>query len=690
MSPSTIPALDASTLDPAFEARALNTIRMLAVDAIEAANSGHPGLPMGMAGATSALWTRHMRFSPSNPGWSNRDRFVLSAGHGSMLLYAMLHLTGYDLPLDELKNFRQWGSRTPGHPEYGHTPGVETTTGPLGQGFANGVGLAIAEGWLAARYNRPEFPVVDHYTYGIVSDGDLMEGVAQEAASLAGHLRLGKLIYLYDDNRVTIDGYTDLAFTEDQYKRFEAYGWHVQVVDGMDTDAVSAAIDAAQGDPRPSLIGCKTIIGYGNPQLQGKPKAHSDAFGPAGVEATKRNLEWPQQPTFFVPEDVAAFYRQAVARGAAQEKSDAALFDAYSVAYPELAGELSRSLAGELPAGWEDAIQSFPAPGSQASRNASGAALNDLAQVLPNLIGGSADLAPSNKTIINGSGDVKPGDFSGRNFRFGVREHGMGGILNGMALHGGVIPYGGTFLAFSDYMRPSIRLAALMGIRVIYIFTHDSVGVGEDGPTHQPVEQVAALRAIPNLCVIRPADANETVEAWRQAIRNSDRPTALILTRQNLATVERNSWGVGKASGVRRGGYILWANSAEPKIVLVASGSEVEIVLAAGEALGKEGRKVQVVSLPSWDLFAAQDASYRAQVLPPHLPKVALEAGITMGWERWVGNDPSKGIVIGIDRFGASAPYKRIYQEFGLTAEAVVEAAQKLLTDTRGEGMRGE
>ncbi len=679
MSSSTIPALDAPTLDPAFEERALNTIRMLAVDAVEAASSGHPGLPMGMAGATSALWTRYMRFNPANPDWNNRDRFVLSAGHGSMLLYAMLHLTGYDLPLDELKNFRQWGSHTPGHPERGHTPGVETTTGPLGQGFANGVGLAIAERWLAARYNRPGFAVVDHYTYAVVSDGDIMEGVAQEAASLAGHLRLGKLIYLYDDNKVTIDGYTELAFTEDQYKRFEAYGWHVQKIDGMDSAAVSAAIEAAKTDPRPSLIGCKTVIGYGNPELQGKPKAHSDAFGAAGVEATKRNLEWPLEPTFFVPEDVAAFYGQAVARGEKLEAEYNQLFKAYNKAHPELAAELCHILAGDLPKGWEDAVPTFDAPGSQASRNASGSVLNDLAKVIPNLIGGSADLAPSNKTVISGSDFIGPDDFSGRNFHFGVREHGMGGILNGMALHGGVIPYGGTFLVFSDYMRPSIRLAALMGIRVIYVFTHDSVGVGEDGPTHQPVEQVAALRAIPNLSVIRPADANEAAEGWRLAVSRTDGPTALILTRQNLATVDRSGDGVGAANRTQRGGYTLWSNGDSPDVVLMGSGSEVEIALAAGQTLAAEGRTVQVVSLPSWDIFAAQDAAYRAAVLPAGVPKVAIEAGITMGWERWVGNDPAQGAVIGIDHFGASAPYKRIYEEFGLTSAAVAAKAKELM-----------
>ena len=679
MSSTATPALDTPTLAPEFEERALNTIRLLAVDAVEAAKSGHPGLPMGMAGATSALWTRHMRFNPANPDWNNRDRFILSAGHGSMLLYAMLHLTGYDLPLDELKNFRQWGSRTPGHPERRHTAGVETTTGPLGQGFANGVGMAIAERWLAERYNRPGFAVVDHHTYAVVSDGDLMEGVAQEAASLAGHLRLGKLIYLYDDNKVTIDGYTNLAFTEDQYKRFDAYGWHVQRIDGMDSAAVSAAIEAAKSDLRPSLIGCKTIIGFGNPELQGKPDAHSDAFGPAGVEATKRHLEWPLEPAFFVPDDVAAFYGQAVKRGEAQEAEYNQLFDAYNQAHPELAAELCHVLAGDLPEKWEEAIPAFNPPGSQATRNASGTVLNALAKVIPNLIGGSADLAPSNKTVISGSGFVGTDDFSGRNFHFGVREHGMGGILNGMALHGGVIPYGGTFLVFSDYMRPSIRLAALMGIRVIYVFTHDSVGVGEDGPTHQPVEQVTALRSIPNLSVIRPADANEAAEAWQLAVGRTAGPTALIFTRQNLVTVDRSGAGVGAASGARRGGYVLWSNGDSPDVVLMGSGSEVEIALAAGQQLVAEGRTVQVVSLPSWDIFAAQDAAYRGAVLPAGVPKVAIEAGIRLGWERWVGNDPALGAVIGIDHFGASAPYKRVYEEFGLTAEAVAAKARELL-----------
>jgi len=680
MSSSTTPALDASTLDPDFEERAFNTIRMLVVDAVEAAQSGHAGLPMGMAGAASTLWTRHMRFNPANPGWSNRDRFVLSAGHGSMLLYSLLYLTGYDLPLDELRQFRQWGSRTPGHPEYGHTPGVETTTGPLGQGFANGVGMAIAERWLAERYNRPGFPVVDHYTYAVVSDGDLMEGIAQEAASLAGHLRLGKLIYLYDDNRVTIDGYTDISFTEDQYRRFEAYGWHVQRIDGMDSRAVSAAISAAQADPRPSLIGCRTIIGFGNPQLQGKPKAHSDAFGPAGVEATKRNLDWPLEPTFFVPDDVLAFYRQALSRGASQEAEYNQLLAAYGRAHPALAAEFARVLAGDLPQNWEDSLPVFDPPGAQATRNASGATLNALAQAIPNLIGGSADLAPSNKTNIDGSDDVGPESFAGRNFRFGVREHGMGGVLNGMALHGGVIPYGATFLVFSDYMRPSIRLAALMGIRTIYVFTHDSVGVGEDGPTHQPVEQVAALRAIPNLSVIRPADANETAEAWRMAVRRTDGPTALILTRQSLSILDRSVAGMGAASGVQRGGYVLWSSGDHPDVVLIGSGSEVEIALAAGQQLAAEGHAVQVVSLASWDVFAAQDGAYRQSVLPAGAPKVAIEAGVSMGWDRWIGNDPAQGAMIGVDHFGTSAPYKRIYQEWGLSAEAVAAKARELLT----------
>jgi len=681
MSDVTAAPFDSPTLDPELEENVVNTIRMLALDAVQAANSGHAGLPMGMATAALTLWRRHLRYSPTNPEWANRDRFILSAGHGSMLLYALLHLTGYDLPLQQLKDFRQWGSQTPGHPEYGHAPGVETTTGPLGQGFANGVGMAIAEQWLAANYNRPEFDVVSHHIYAIVSDGDLMEGVAQEAASLAGHLRLGKLIYLYDDNRVTIDGFTDLAFTEDQYRRFEAYGWHVQKVEGMDSAAVDAAISAAKQEPRPSLIGCTTIIGFGAPK-QGEPDMHSDALPAEEVAQTKANLEWPQEPTFYLPPEVSAFCLQAVDRGIRLEADDRALWEAYAAAHPGPAAELAGLLRGDLPESWEEALPVFEGGDSQATRNASGDTLNALAPVIPNLIGGSADLAPSNKTIISGSPDFQPESYSGRNFRFGVREHGMGAILSGMALHGGVIPYGGTFLVFSDYMRASVRLAALMGVPVIYVFTHDSIGVGEDGPTHQPVEQVAALRAIPNLTVIRPADANEVTQAWKAALQNRGGPTALILSRQNLQVFERGANGVGAAEGAALGGYVLYdcATTPEsPALVFISSGSELEIAYAAAQQLAESGVAVRVVSLPSWELFAAQSPEYQREVLPPDALKVSVEAGVVQGWERWVGNDPARGAAIGLDRFGASAPQQDVYANLGLTVEAVVSAAQALL-----------
>ena len=671
---------ESQSLDPELEENVVNTIRMLALDAVQAANSGHAGLPMGMATAALTLWRRHLRYNPANPAWPNRDRFILSAGHGSMLLYALLHLTGYDLPLQQLKNFRQWGSQTPGHPEYGHAPGVETTTGPLGQGFANGVGMAIAEQWLAANYNRPGFDVVSHHIYAIVSDGDLMEGVAQEAASLAGHLRLGKLIYLYDDNRVTIDGYTDLAFTEDQYQRFEAYGWHIQKVDGMDSAAVNAALSAAKQDARPSLIGCTTVIGFGAPK-QGEPDMHSDALPADEVAQTKANLEWPQEPTFYLPLEVRSFCLQAVERGNRLESDGQGLWDGYAAAYPELAAELAGMLRGDLPDGWEVALPVYEGGDSQATRNASGSTLNALAPVIPNLIGGSADLAPSNKTIISGSPDFQPDSYRGRNFRFGVREHGMGAILNGMALHGGVIPYGGTFLVFSDYMRASVRLAALMGVPVIYVFTHDSIGVGEDGPTHQPVEHVAALRAIPNLTVIRPADANEVAQAWKVALTNRSGPTALVLSRQNLPVYDRNVSGVAAADGSARGGYVFYENGASggTEVALLSSGSELEIAFDAARQLEADGTAVRVVSLPSWELFAAQTPAYQQEVLPSDALKVSIEAGVTQGWERWIGNDPARSAAIGLDRFGASAPQQDVYANLGLTVEAVVTAAQALL-----------
>ncbi|HRA66056.1 MAG TPA: transketolase [Caldilinea sp.] len=675
-----IPPLD-KPLAHNFETKAANTIRMLAVDAVQAANSGHPGLPMGMAVAALTLWTRVMRYNPANPQWMDRDRFVLSAGHGSMLLYAMLHLTGYDLPLEELKNFRQWGSKTPGHPEFGHTVGVETTTGPLGAGFSNGVGMALVEAWLAQRFNRPGFEVVNHFTYAIVSDGDLMEGIASEAASLAGHLRLGKMIYLYDDNSITIDGKTGVSYTEDWAKRFDGYGWHVQRdVDFNNSAAIFDAVMTAQNDPRPSIIGLKSIIGYGSPNRAGTSKVHGEALGEEELKATKEYLGWPLEPSFFIPDDVLAFYRQALARGARSEDSHAQLMSAYAAAYPELADELTRFLSGELPDGWEEALPIFPASAKgDATRNSSGKVINALAAVLPNLIGGSADLAGSNKTAISGAPFIKPEDFGGPNIHFGVREHGMGGALNGMALHGGVIPYGGTFLIFSDYMRGAIRLAALSGLRVIYVFTHDSIGLGEDGPTHQPIEHLAALRAMPNLTVIRPGDANETSQAWRAALLNTGGPTALALTRQNLPTYDRAAEGLGAAEDLLKGGYVFFEQAPHGlQLVLIGTGSELDIAYTAAKQLAAEGVGVRVVSLPSWELFQAQPAAYRASVLPDGVAKVAVEAASPFGWERWVGNDPQQSAIIGIDHFGASAPFQRIYQEFGITAEHVVAAAKKL------------
>ncbi len=675
-----LPAFSAPHLDPAFEAKAVNTIRLLAADAVQQANSGHPGMPMGMAQAAFTLWRRYLRYNPANPQWANRDRFVLSAGHGSMLLYALLHLTGYDLPLDELRNFRQWGSMTPGHPEVGHTPGVETTTGPLGQGFTNGVGMALAAQWLAARFNRPGFELVDHTIYAIVSDGDLMEGVASEAASLAGHWRLGNIVYLYDNNFITIDGKTDVSYTEDWARRFEAYGWHVQSVDGLDGAAVAAAIEAAQADPRPSLIGCRTVIGYGSPNHGGTSKVHGEPLGEAELAATKENLGWPQEPRFLIPDDVQAFFHQAVGRGQALEAEFDELLAAYGQEYPQEAAEFQRCMAGDLPAGWETALPAFPAGKPVATRNAGGVILNALAKAIPNLVGGSADLAASNKTTIGGAGFISRDDYGQPNIHFGVREHGMAGILNGMALHGGVIPYGGTFLVFSDYMRGSLRLAALMGVRVIYQLTHDSIGLGEDGPTHQPVEHLAALRAIPNMTVIRPADGAETAEAWKLALENRRGPTVLALTRQNLPMYDRAAESIRPASDISRGGYVFHQTTRDfPDVILIGTGSEVEIAYAAAKQLAAEGTTVRVVNLASWELFAQQPVEYRRAVLPLDVPKVAIEAGITFGWERWIGNDPDKGVVLGIDRFGASAPYQRVYQEFGLTADNVVRHAKALL-----------
>ncbi len=658
--------------------RAINTIRFLSADAVQKANSGHPGLPMGAATMAFTLWTRHLHFNPQNPKWADRDRFILSGGHGSMLLYSLLYLTGYDLDLEQLKQFRQWGSQTPGHPEYGLTPGVEATTGPLGQGFGNGVGMAIAAAHLEAEFNRPGFPIVNHFIYGLVTDGDLMEGVASEAASLAGHLRLGRLIYLYDDNHISIDGSTDLAFTEDRCRRFMAYDWHVQAVpDGNDIEAIDAAIQAAKLDPRPSLIAVRTHIGYGLPTRQDTEKAHGEAPGEEELLGAKRKLNWPLEPDFYVPDDVLAYYRNIGARGAQYESEWLARLTTYQQAFPQLGRELDRRLTGKLPDGWAEGLPAYPAdPKGTATRNASGKALNALAARLPELIGGSADLAPSNKTWIDGSLDFQPGTPQGRNFHFGVREHAMGATVNGMSLHGGVIPYGGTFLIFSDYMRPAIRLSALSPYPSIWVFTHDSIGVGEDGPTHQPIEHLAALRAIPNLVVIRPGDANETVEAWKVAIERRDGPIALMFTRQNVPTLDRNIFA--PASGLHKGAYILAdLGDQSPEVILMASGSEVGLIVEAGSRLAAEGINVRLVSFPSWELFEMQPNEYQEQVLPPGVSaRLSIEAGVAQGWKRWVGD---RGVSISIERYGASAPYQTIYQHYGLTVEAIQNEVRQLL-----------
>lgn len=660
--------------------KAINTIRFLSADAVQKAKSGHPGLPMGAAAMAYTIWMRHLRFNPRNPNWPDRDRFVLSGGHGSMLLYSLLYLTGFDLTLDEIKNFRQWGSRTPGHPEYGLTPGVETTTGPLGQGFANGVGMAIAATHLAALFNRPGFEVINHYIYGIVTDGDLMEGVSSEAASLAGHLHLGRLIYLYDDNRISIDGSTDLTFTEDRAARFQAYGWQVlKVEDGNDVDAIDQAIQAAKLDPRPSLIICRTHIGYGLPTKQDSEKAHGEPPGDEELDGAKRKLGWPVEPRFYVPEDVLAHFRQAIKRGEQAEAQWQACLEAYQEAYPDLARELLRRLRGELPECWSDELPEFPADAKgMATRVSSGKVLNALAARIPELIGGSADLTPSNKTWIEGSPSFQAHSPQGRNFHFGVREHAMGAIVNGMALHGGVIPYGGTFLVFSDYMRPAIRLSALSKYPSIWVFTHDSIGVGEDGPTHQPVEHLAALRSIPNLVVIRPADANEVREAWVVAIERRGGPTALILTRQDVPTLDRQVYA--PASGLRRGAYVLAdLGDGQPQLILMASGSEVSLIVQAGERLAAEGVNVRLVSFPSWELFKAQDKEYQESVLLPRVKaRLAVEAGVSLGWERWVGD---YGTIISVDKFGASAPYKVLLEKYGITVDHVIARARALLTD---------
>jgi transketolase len=671
----------------------INTIRFLAIDAVEQARSGHPGLPLGAAPMAFVLWDRFLRHNPKNPAWFNRDRFVLSAGHGSMLLYGLLHLTGYALPLEELQRFRQWGSATPGHPERGVTPGVETTTGPLGQGFANAVGMALASAHLAARFNRPDCAPIEHYTYCLAGDGDLMEGVAAEACSLAGHLRLGRLICLYDDNRVSLAASTELSFTEDRGARFAACGWHVESVDdGNDLEAIHRALVAARAETgRPSLVIVRTHIGYGSPHRQDSFEAHGAPLGAEEVRLTKERLGWPLEPAFHIPDEVRDHMGRAAPQGERLEAEWNTLLAEYERAYPEPAAELRRVMAGELPPGWADDIQLFaPDPKGMATRVAGGRVMNAVAPRLPELVGGSADLNPSTHTALSGFGDcesphLEPADrqgavggvwgYAGRNIHFGVREHAMGGILNGMAAHGGVIPFGATFLTFSDYLRPSLRLAALMGLGVIHVFTHDSIALGEDGPTHQPVEQVAALRAIPNLTVIRPADANETAVAWQVALETRDRPTLLVLSRQNLPVLDRDRYA--PAEGVRRGGYILAAEEEGLDLILIASGSEVALALAAREVLEAAGVSTRVVSLPSWEMFEAQPPEYRAHVLPPEAEKrLAIEAGSPFGWERYTG---ATGAVVGVEGFGASAPGPEVMRAYGFTVENVCRRARALL-----------
>ena len=676
-----------------LDQQCINTIRFLSVDAVQKANSGHPGMPLGAAPMAYALWTRQLKYNPRNPDWVDRDRFVLSAGHGSMLLYSLLHLTGYDLSLDDIRNFRQWDSKAPGHPERGHTAGVEVTTGPLGQGLANAVGMAMAEAQLAARYNRPGHAIIDHHTYAIVSDGDLMEGVASEAASLAGHLQLGKLICLYDDNYVTLSAGTDIAFSENRAARFEAYGWHTAfVADGNDVDAIDAALQAARAETsKPSLILVRTHIGYGSPNKHDSFEAHGSPLGVDEVRLTKEALGWPTEPAFLIPDAALAHMREALVRGARDEATWNARMVAYAQAFPDLAAELQHSLRCELPPDWDADIPVFPADAKgMATRVASAKIMNAIAPKLPALTGGSADLDPSTKTALKGLGDFNPPvvvgedtqgsdsagwSHAGRNLHFGVREHAMGAICNGMAAHGGCIPYGATFLIFSDYMRPPIRLAALSKLYVIHVFTHDSIALGEDGPTHQPIEQLASLRAIPGLTVIRPADANETAIAWRVALDTRERPVLLVLTRQDLPTLDRTHYA--SADGLRRGAYVLSdAPDARPELILIGSGSEVALILAAAERLQGQGIAVRCVSMPSWDLFDAQPQDYRDAVLPSNVrARLAVEAGSTQGWHRYVGDG---GDVLGVDRFGASAPADVLLREYGFTVDEVCKRALAL------------
>ncbi len=677
---------------PAVEDRCINTIRILSADAVQNANSGHPGMPMGAAAMAYVLWTRFLRHNPRNPQWFDRDRFVLSAGHGSMLLYSLLHLTGYDLPLDELKHFRKWGSKTPGHPERGHTPGVEVTTGPLGQGFANGIGMAIAEAWLGARYNRPGHRIVDHYTYSICGDGDLMEGISQEAASLAGHLQLGKLIYLYDQNHISLAGATAIDFTEDVARRFEATGWHTRSVpDGNDTADIARAIQEAQAEQsRPSLILVRTHIGYGSPHKQDNFSSHGSPLGEEELAATKKALGWPTLDKFYLPPDAVDFYRQAIPQGKKLEEEWGQAFEAYRKEFPKEAAEFEQIVSGALPENWSADLPHWsPADKPIATRSAGGAALNALAKRIPNILGGSADLNPSTDTALKGAGDFQPSEtggagtlgavggewsYAGRNIAFGVREHAMGAAVNGMAAHGGVLPFSATFFNFSDYMKPAMRLGALSRLKVIYVFTHDSIGLGEDGPTHEPVEQLAGLRAMPDLTLIRPADPNETAEAWAFAVQHAG-PTTLVLTRQAVPQLDRSR---AIEPGVARGAYILSEAEGGPAdVILIGTGSEVGLCVQAQEELKKQGVKARVVSMPSWDLFAAQPESYRESVLPKQIKKrVAVEAASPLGWHRWTGDE---GAIIGVERFGASAPGEEVLQHLGFTVENVVGTALRIL-----------
>ena len=664
---------------------AIDTIRTLSMDAVQKANSGHPGAPMGMAPMAYTLWTRFLHHSPDDPSWPNRDRFLLSAGHASMLLYSLLYLTGYGLTIEDLQSFRQWGSLTPGHPEHGHTKGVEATTGPLGQGFANGVGMAIAERRLAAEFNRPGHNLIDHFVYVICSDGDLQEGIAAEAASLAGHLKLGKLVYLYDDNHIQLDGPTALAFSDKTLERFDSYGWHTsRVEDGNDVAAIAAAIGAARADERPSLIAVRTHIGYGAPTKHDSQKAHGAPLGEEEVRGAKQFYGWDPDKHFFVPDGALALYREAVPAGRKLVAEWNEALAGYARDFPTEAAELERRLAGKLPNGWDKGLKSYPVGDGPATRKASQEAIQALAGSLPELFGGAADLSESNLTDVEGAGVFEADQPAGRNIRFGVREHAMGGIANGIALYGAFIPYVGTFLTFSDYMRGSVRLAALSRLRVVYVWTHDSIGLGEDGPTHQPIEQIAALRAIPNMTVMRPGDANETATAWACAIEVCDGPTALALSRQKLPILAGTAEKARE--GVARGGYVLRdasGDAAKPDLVLIGTGSELQLAMAAAEALEKEGIRSRVVSLPSWERFEAQDAAYREAVLPRASRKrVTIEAESPFGWERYAGDD---GVIVGIDRFGASAPAEKIFEAFGITADRVIELGRKVVR----EGLRG-